>query len=64
MCLHVIFPAMIAAFTHAGPEDPKIMSAVKQKAGLVFKAYFTQHGLYATAADLELLKCILREHGL
>ena len=35
---------------------------VQQKADLVIKAYFTQHRQCATTADLESLKCVLREH--
>ena len=47
----------------SGPEDPKIRRLVQQKAHLVIKAYFAQHGEYTTTGDLEKLKCVLHEHG-
>lgn len=46
-----------------GPEDPKIKRLVQQKAHLVIKAYFAQHGECTTIEDLEKLKCVLHKHG-
>ena len=46
----------------SGPEEARMRRLVQQKADLVIKAYFTQHGQCTSMADLESLQCVLQGH--
>ena len=64
VCVMLCVPCFLTVVIPlSGPEDPKIRRLVQQKAHLVIKAYFAQHGECTTTGDLEKLKCVLDEHG-